>query len=148
MKKILMVGLLALLASCAPAVQSVVKTGVGLAGPAVELAEHDPATFAFESKDALLTNKGADAMTGDPSRPGDGVSLVVVGTADLVVSAQVGGAEACMTGTRAGYWRCFVPAILPGQAFRVVPTRGAIQSGSACYYRARRGGLPLCKTLR
>ena len=146
---LLIAALFGLLGSCAPAVSGVVKTGVQLAGPAVELAENDPATFVHGGKDVLLTNKGTDALTGDPSRAVDGVSIVLVGTPDLVVTAKAPlGGNACSPGTRAGYWRCFVPVVLPGQAFRVVPKAGAIQSGSASYYRASRGALLIVKNLK
>ena len=145
MKKYLLIVVTFLLASCAP---TAIRTGVELTGSAVELAQNDPATLTFDGKDALFTNRGSDDVTGDPSRPGDRAVLVVVGTPDLVVSGNAGnGGQACVRGERPGYWRCFRALIPPGFAFRVTPTTGAIQSGTALYHRPSRGALLLKKSL-
>ena len=149
MKRLLLIGLTALLAACTPTVSTVAHTAVDLAGPAIELGQRDPATFARDGLDVLLSNRGTDDITGDPSRPGDGAVIVVVGTPDLSVSGNAGnGAQACHPGSLPGYWDCYRTLIPPGFAFRVIALTGRIESASAYYYRPGRKALLIVKALK
>ncbi|GGR18953.1 hypothetical protein [Deinococcus ruber] len=138
--KRLVVGLVVLLmCACAPR-PALIGTGVSAAAAAAELAQRDPAQLIQDAQGVLVVNGGADSMTGDPSKPGDRVVLVLAGTPDLV-------AKGCEAGQKVGYWRCYIPALFPGASTRVEVTAGRVLSGGLYFYRPSRGSLILVKNL-
>ncbi len=124
MKKLLILSVLAL-TSCAPLVQ--------LAQP------KEKATLTRDGQRLLLTNPGPDALTGDPSRPGDGPALVADGTnlwPDTQASAW------CKTDGRHTRLMCNLPVVPPGQRLRITFT-GTVNDAGTMAYRPSQGARPI-----
>lgn len=122
--------LLALLVSCAPVAQ--------LAQPG------EQATLTRDGLSLLLSNPGPDALTGDPSRPGDGPALTIDGAA-LQPDAQA--ATWCRQTTPAR-WACNLPTIPAGQRLRVVFVAGEVRDAGVWAYRPGLGARPVIVWLR
>lgn len=117
--------ILVLLTACAPLVQ--------VAQPA------ERATLTRAGLSVTLTNPGPDALTGDPSRAGDGVALTVQGVG-LVPDAQA--AQWCHAATSTS-WACTLPDLPVGSSRRVTFTAGTLLDAAAFGYRPSLGARPV-----
>ncbi|MCD0174398.1 hypothetical protein IHN32_00305 [Deinococcus sp. 14RED07] len=124
MKRVLMF-ILVLLTACAPLVQ------------VVQPAER--ATLTRAGLSVTLNNPGPDALTGDPSRAGDGVALTVQGVG-LVPDAQA--AQWCRAVTSTS-WACTLPDLPVGSSRRVTFTAGTLLDAAAFGYRPSLGARPV-----
>lgn len=124
MKRILL-SLVAVLASCAPLVQ--------IAQPS------ERATLSRVGLTLTVDNPGPDALTGDPSRAGDGVALTVHGSG-LTPDAQA--AQWCRQ-SAPDAWACNVPEIAAGSRRSVTFTAGLITDAAAFGYRPSLGARPV-----
>ena len=92
----------------------------------------------------LLTNPGPDALTGDPTRTGDGPALTLSG-ADLRPD-QV--AERwCYANAKRTRLSCNLPNVPAGQRLRVL-LMGEVQDGAVIAYRLSSGARPVLVWLR
>ncbi|GAQ23930.1 hypothetical protein DEIGR_400063 [Deinococcus grandis] len=121
----LLAALLVLLTACAPLVQ--------VAQP------DERATLTRAGLSVTLTNPGPDALTGDPSRAGDGVALTVQGVG-LVPDAQA--AQWCRAATSTS-WACTLPDLPVGTSRRVTFTAGTLLDAAAFGYRPSLGARPV-----
>ncbi|GGB62510.1 hypothetical protein [Deinococcus soli (ex Cha et al. 2016)] len=121
----ILAALLVLLTACAPLVQ--------VAQPA------ERATLTRAGLSVTLTNPGPDALTGDPSRAGDGVALTVQG-AGLVPDAQA--AQWCRAATSTS-WACTLPDVPAGQRLEVTFTAGTLLDAAVFTYRPSLGARPV-----
>lgn len=121
----LLLGLLAVLPGCAPAAQ--------LAQP------NERATLTRSGLSLVVTNPGPDALTGDPSRTGDGPALTVQGTG-LVPAAQAAQWCEAVTSSR---WACTLPGVPAGQRLRVTFTAGTLLDAAVFAYRPSLGARPV-----
>lgn len=146
MKKILLLLVTALtfaLVSCAPSALSG-AAGAALPG-AVTAIQNDAATLTLDGlSTVVITNPGPDALTGDPTRPGDGVSIVVTGTAAL---QPVGESVAVCDRLTDRRYACHLLTVPTGAPLRLAfsaPVRDAVLQG----YRPSRGATPITLFLK
>lgn len=128
MKRLLILPLL--LASCAPLTQ--------MAQP------REQATLTRDGQSLLLTNPGPDALTGDPSRPGDGPALVASGVG---LSPDATAATWCKSNADKTRLICALPPVPAGQRLRVTMT-GTLLDAGAMAYRPSRGAKPVVVWLK
>lgn len=108
--------------------------------PLVQVAQPDErATLTRAGLSVTLTNPGPDALTGDPSRAGDGVALTVQGVG-LVPDAQA--AQWCRAATSTS-WACTLPDLPGGSSRRVTFTAGTLLDAAAFGYRPSLGARPV-----
>ncbi|WP_339098331.1 hypothetical protein WDJ50_18360 (plasmid) [Deinococcus sp. VB142] len=135
MKKLLTLAALTLaLTSCAPVAQL--------------LQPKERATLTRETgalaTTLLLTNPGPDALTGDPTREGDGPALTVSGTdlrPDQVAQTW------CRTNAERTRLSCNLPNVPAGQRLRLL-LMGQVQDGGVIAYRPSLGPRPVLVWLR
>lgn len=92
----------------------------------------------------LLTNPGPDALTGDPTRTGDGPALTLSGTdlrPDQVAERW------CRVNTERTRLSCNLPNVPAGQRLRVL-LLGEVQDGGVIAYRPSLGARPVLVWLR
>lgn len=128
MKKVLILAALAL-TSCAPLTQLVQPK---------EQATLTRETGALTTT-VLLTNPGPDALTGDPTRTGDGPALTLSGSdlrPDQVAERW------CRTNPGRTRLSCNLPEVSAGQRLRVL-LQGQVQDGAVIAYRPSSGARPV-----
>lgn len=124
MKRVLLLAALAL-SACAPVAQ--------LAQP------QERATLIRDGQSLLLANPGPDALTGDPSRAGDGPALTVLGV-NLVPDA--GAAAWCVPNASRTQLACNLPDVQVGQRVRVT-VAGEVRDAAVLAYRPGLGARPV-----
>ncbi|WP_412027000.1 hypothetical protein [Deinococcus yunweiensis] len=132
MKRALLTVLALTLAACAPVAQ--------LAQP------NETATLTLDARSVVLANPGPDALTGDPSRPGDGVALTLRGTAmvpDILAAQWCGFNLLAVPVVPVDSLSCSVPAVPAESEARVTLTAGTISDGAAFAYRPSSGARPV-----
>jgi len=142
-KRLLVVLLACVLASCGPLLQQ----GVQLAQGGLEAVQNDPGTLTRDGVSILLNNPGPEAMIGNPNLAGDGVAVDIQGSDDLVIAAPP--AWRCSL-AKPGRWHCDVPNIAAGTRARFSPglnpvtkTVGTITDAYAAFYRPATGARPI-----
>ena len=128
MKRFLILPLL--LASCAP-LQSAVNT---VKAAAIIIQRDGP--------DLVIFNAGPGDLTGDPSRPGDGVSLVVDSAPGYTPDAA--GLAVCPPDRKViTRFNCNIPTIPEGKSFRLSAAVGTVLDAAGSGYRAKSGVVPV-----
>jgi hypothetical protein len=89
-----------------------------------------------DGRDLLIVNPGPGALTGDPTRPGDGPALTMTGSADLTLDATAQTWCTLATSSAPREYRCNLPTIPGGSQLRVVVTAGQVSDAGGLAYRA------------
>jgi hypothetical protein len=112
--------------------------------PVAQLAQpNERATLTRDGMSVLLTNPGPDALTGDPTRPGDGPALTLQGSADLALDEAARGWCQPVTVATGRRFACNLPTVLAGQRLRVTWTAGTVTDAGVIAYRPSLGVRPV-----
>ncbi|GAA5514756.1 hypothetical protein Dcar01_03517 [Deinococcus carri] len=121
--------------------------GLGLAScaPVAQLAQpNEHATLTRENGSLVLANPGPDALTGDPSRAGDGPALTALGTG---LTPDAAAATWCRTNAARTQFTCNLPNVPAGQQVRVT-LAGTVLDAGVLAYRESVGARPVLVWLK
>lgn len=112
--------------------------------PVAQLAQPgEKATLTRDGQSLLLSNPGPDALTGDPTRVGDGPALTLEGSGDLALDMAAQAWCKPVTVPVGRRYACNLPTIPAGQRLRLTWTAGTVSDAGVIAYRPSLGVRPV-----